>query len=102
LKDGLTETDSEKNEKGSESQAATPIVHKSALEEQVERHPIDGPWVSPKNLWIILRHRALPFIKHLLTYGSSVDIHAMQTQHQSDSDAKHIADVHARARQYVS
>ena len=98
---GQTETDSEKNEKGSETQAPAPIVRKSALAEDVERHPIEGAWIEPKNLWIIIRYRAVPFIKHLLTYGSSVDIHAMQVKQQSDADARHIADVHARARQYV-
>ncbi|KAG2015577.1 sodium:inorganic phosphate symporter [Coprinopsis cinerea AmutBmut pab1-1] len=99
------ETDSEKasnlKEKDIDSQEPTrEQIHPSALADEVEKHPIEGAWAEPKNLWIILRYRAFPFIKKFLTHGTSVDIHALQQQKQNAATAKHIADVHARARQF--
>ncbi|KAH6913664.1 sodium:inorganic phosphate symporter [Coprinopsis sp. MPI-PUGE-AT-0042] len=72
-------------------------VYPSALAEAIEKHPIDGAWAEPKNFYIIMRYRAVPFIKKVLTHGTTVDVHALQTE---GSGAKHIADVHSRARQY--
>ncbi|KDQ06366.1 hypothetical protein BOTBODRAFT_181652 [Botryobasidium botryosum FD-172 SS1] len=62
-----------------------------------EKYPIEGPWIEPKNLWIILRYRAIPFIWNLFTHGSSVDVVQMQNE---GADAKRMADIHAHAAQY--
>ncbi|KAH6899345.1 sodium:inorganic phosphate symporter [Coprinopsis sp. MPI-PUGE-AT-0042] len=102
-----SETDSERGAKekdidGADAADATPApaqpkVYPSALAEAIEKHPIEGAWAEPKNLYIVLRYRAVPFIKKVLTHGTTVDVHALQTEGAS---AKHIADVHSRARQY--
>ncbi|TFK26042.1 sodium:inorganic phosphate symporter [Coprinopsis marcescibilis] len=91
--DAALETDSEKNEKGSVANTpGTPIAQPSQLAD-VDGHPIEGPWILPKNLWIIIRYRAFPYIKKAILHGSSVDIHAMQHD-------KNTTDAHARAKQY--
>ncbi|KAJ2926674.1 hypothetical protein H1R20_g10430, partial [Candolleomyces eurysporus] len=94
-------TDSEKGDEKeiSEIQETSAAAQPSNLADQVEAHPIVGPWILPKNLWIIARHRVFPFIVKVLTHGSSVDIHAMQSR-KGDKDAERIASIHARARQY--
>lgn len=56
-----------------------PRTHESTLQKEVERadpHPIEGVWAEPKNLYIILRYKAIPFLRKILTYGTSYDIHA--------------------------
>lgn len=99
-----SETDSEKGNKekdvdapNAEAAPAQPKVYPSALAEALEKHPIEGAWAEPKNLYIILRYHAVPFVKKVLTHGTTVDVHALQTE---GTAAKHIADVHARARQF--
>lgn len=59
------------------------LNQKSLLDEEVERkakdpHPIEGAWIEPKNLWIILRYKAVPFVHKALTYSTSVDLHRLQ------------------------
>ncbi|EAU83382.1 sodium:inorganic phosphate symporter [Coprinopsis cinerea okayama7 len=100
-----SETDSEKvNEKSKDQEDSEPVpepkVYPSALAEAVEKHPIEGAWAEPRNLGIVLRYRIFPWIKTVLTHGTSVDIHALQAAKQDATTAKHIADVHSRARQF--
>lgn len=67
----------------------------SEVEAQSDAHPIEGPWILPKNLWIILRYR----IPMVLLHGSSVDVHKLQSGGGS-SEEKRIAEMHVRAKQY--
>nr|XP_018262762.1 solute carrier family 20 (sodium-dependent phosphate transporter) [Kwoniella dejecticola CBS 10117]OBR84920.1 solute carrier family 20 (sodium-dependent phosphate transporter) [Kwoniella dejecticola CBS 10117] len=66
--------------------------------EEVEVDPktqIEGLWILPRNLWIIVRYK----IPKILTHGSSVDIHAMQAGNGS-KQANRIHEMHERASQY--
>jgi phosphate/sulfate permease len=63
-------------------------------------HPINGVWIHPKNLWIILRHRIYPFFVKIFTHGTSVDVHALQRHEWEGKKAKRMAKMHARAKQY--
>jgi len=73
----------------------------SALHTDLEspRPEIEGSWILPKNLWILLRHRVYPFLKVMLTHGSSVDIHAMQAQAHT-KEARRMQEVFNHAKQY--
>lgn len=58
--------------------AGQPLHHDSALNQEVEKvdpHPIEGAWAEPKNLWIILRYKSIPWIWNTLTHGMRYDIH---------------------------
>ncbi|PVF99439.1 sodium:inorganic phosphate symporter [Serendipita vermifera] len=63
-------------------------------------HPIEGIWIHPRNLWIILRHRIYPFFVKIFTHGTSVDIHALQRHEREGKKAKRMAAMHTRAKQY--
>lgn len=67
------QNDDHSDEKASHrsSEAAHPELPKDAPLQEVDAHPIDGPWVLPKNLYIIARYKALPFLKKILLHGSS-------------------------------
>ncbi|KAK7035372.1 hypothetical protein VNI00_011903 [Paramarasmius palmivorus] len=95
------DTDSEKGA-GSGTQAAVPPPQPSRLAEEVERdpHPIEGAWAEPKNLYIIARYKTVPFIKKILTHGTSVDIHALQAKENDTPDGRRIRAMYERARQY--
>lgn len=70
--------------------------HPSLLEEieRDERHPIEGPWILPRSLWIIVRYR----VPKILLHGLSIDVHAMQSG--SAKDAERIHKMHELAKQY--
>lgn len=51
-----------------------------AAVERADPHPIVGSWAEPKNLLIIVRYKAFPWIKKVLTHGTSIDIHALQVR----------------------
>lgn len=98
-------TDSEKGDEkemdeSSGPQASAPPTNVSPLAAEVEAHPIDGPWILPKNIYIIVRYRAGPFILKALTHGSNVDIHKLQAGTEGSNGAARVAAVHARAKQY--
>ncbi|BGP57125.1 hypothetical protein JCM8202v2_004765 [Rhodotorula sphaerocarpa] len=81
------------------------LNQKSLLEEEVERkaqdpHPIDGAWIEPKNLYIIFRYKAGPFIHKALTYSTSVDLAKLQAGEAGSSDHARMMRVYERARQY--
>lgn len=69
------------------------------LQEVEDPHPINGPWVLPKNLWIIARYKTLPFIWKMFTHGSSVDVHDLQAAGGAH-DAQRLHEMHLRATQY--
>ncbi|KZV95716.1 putative Sodium:inorganic phosphate symporter [Exidia glandulosa HHB12029] len=90
---------------GSEFHPPAPVRHHSRLAEEIERkdldpHPIEGAWIEPKNLYIIFRYKAGPFVWKLFTHGSSVDVHALQTGKSGSRDAERQNDMYARAKQY--
>ncbi|KAG2004826.1 sodium:inorganic phosphate symporter [Coprinopsis cinerea AmutBmut pab1-1] len=93
------ETDSEKvkseSEKVKESgdSSTDGDVHPSKLADEIEKPVVEGLWIKPKNLWILFRYHALPWLTKLLLHGSSVDIHEMQKD-------KHTLEAHSRAKQY--
>ncbi|KAK9897722.1 sodium:inorganic phosphate symporter [Cystobasidium minutum MCA 4210] len=76
----------------------------SILERQIEaldRHPLqEGDWYSPRNLRIIFRYRAVPFIIKTLTYGTSYDIHAAQSGEAGTVEGDRMRAVYAAAKQY--
>ncbi|WVW84171.1 hypothetical protein I302_106201 [Kwoniella bestiolae CBS 10118] len=72
--------------------------HKPVPLEEVEVNPktqIEGLWILPRNLWVILRYK----IPKILLHGSSVDVHAMQAGNGS-KQANRIHEMHERASQY--
>lgn len=88
------------SEKNSSHTTPIPAKQRSPLSEQVEDpHPIDGAWVEPKNLWIIARYKAVPWLINLFTHGTSVDIHDLQVQ-EGSSEASRMQDMYERAKQY--
>ncbi|KAF9462248.1 sodium:inorganic phosphate symporter [Collybia nuda] len=105
---GLTATSdeesaSEKINEKDEPRAPVPISHASPLSEQVEKadpHPIIGAWAEPRNLYIIFRYKAFPFIKKVLTHGTSIDIHAAQAGKAGTAEGRRMAEVYSRAKQY--
>ncbi|BGP53560.1 hypothetical protein JCM8202v2_001119 [Rhodotorula sphaerocarpa] len=81
------------------------LNQKSLLDEEVERkakdpHPIEGAWIEPKNLWIILRYKAVPFVHKALTYSTSVDLHRLQAGEAGTAQHARMMAVYERARQY--
>ncbi|KAI5453621.1 hypothetical protein NCC49_005444 [Naganishia albida] len=104
MTDEASKDDKEPRKTGSvegSSDTAQPVMLESKLEKEVEvtAHPIEGPWILPKNLWIILRHRAYPFVHKVLTHGAGVDVHAMQAGKGTD-DAARMQKIYERAVQY--
>lgn len=89
-------------EKNAASSAPAPQRHHSRLSEEVEKdpHPIEGAWAEPKNLYIILRYKAGPWLWKLVSHGSSVDVHALQTGKAGTKVAERQADMYSRAKQY--
>lgn len=84
------------------SDAANVPVQESKLEKEVEapRHQIEGAWILPKNMWIVLRHRVYPFVYKALTHGSAVDIHALQAGQEGTKDGERMRKIYDRAKQY--
>ncbi|KAH6909782.1 sodium:inorganic phosphate symporter [Coprinopsis sp. MPI-PUGE-AT-0042] len=74
-------------------QKKKPFRHPSKLADEIEKYPIEGSVFRPKNMWLVIRYRAFPFMKYLLLRGLSVDIHDMQQD-------EHTAAAHAHAVQY--
>ena len=96
-KEESSDTDSEKEKAGEPATHAPEVKTDSKLAKEVEDpHPIVGPWAEPKNLWIIARYKAIPFLKKAVTHGTSVDIHALQ-----GGDSDRLKAVHERAKQSV-
>lgn len=78
---------------------AIPLESKLEKELEVPQHPIEGPWILPKNIWIVLRHRAYPFVHKMLTHGAGVDVHARQAG-TGTKDAERMQKIYGRAVQY--
>jgi sodium-dependent phosphate transporter len=62
--------------------------------EHNEDQKIVGPWILPRNLWIILRYK----IPGAILHGSSVDIHKMQAGTGKEADRRKA--MYERATQY--
>lgn len=89
------------NEKGN----TTPVLENeqpSKLEQEVElgRPSIEGSWILPRNLWIIVRHIAIPGVWKILSHGSQVDIHALQAGKQGSDEGKKMQAIYEAAKQY--
>ncbi|ORY90849.1 sodium:inorganic phosphate symporter [Leucosporidium creatinivorum] len=96
---------SDDGESGSEKTHGTPAAtanHPSNLKEleKVDEHPIEGAWAEPKNLYIIFRYKAYPWIKKVLTHGTSIDIHAEQIGKEGTAHHRRMEEMHAAAKQY--
>ncbi|KAM0792852.1 hypothetical protein ACM66B_002616 [Microbotryomycetes sp. NB124-2] len=90
-------------EKRDSADVAAPGPQDSALNKEVEKadeHPIEGPWILPANLYIIARYKAVPFVKKVLTHGSSVDVHALQAGKEGTKESARMQDMYRRAKQY--
>jgi sodium-dependent phosphate transporter len=94
-----SERGDEKDSKIYETQQEA-TVNPSNLAAEVERHPIEGPWIHPKNLFIIARYHVYPRIHKVLTHGTSVDIHELQRAGEGVKGSARVAAAHARAKQY--
>ncbi|GAA5990591.1 hypothetical protein JCM10908_003144 [Rhodotorula pacifica] len=75
---------------------------KSLLAEEVEKdeHPIEGAWAEPKNLYIIMRYKAVPWLKKVLTHGVTMDIHKEQAGTAGTLEHRRMMAVYERAKQY--
>ncbi|GAA5954705.1 hypothetical protein JCM8115_004665 [Rhodotorula mucilaginosa] len=75
---------------------------KSLLAEEVEKdeHPIEGAWIEPKNLYIIMRYKAVPWIKKVTTHGMNMDIHKEQAGTAGTAEHRRMMAVYERAKQY--
>ncbi|GAA6055408.1 hypothetical protein JCM3770_006976 [Rhodotorula araucariae] len=90
-------------EKIIEEPTASGPVHQSALNKEIEQadpHPIEGAWAEPKNLWIIMRYKAVPWIVKKATHGMNYDIHGAQAGEAGSPEARRIQAIYARAKQY--
>ncbi|GAA5822278.1 hypothetical protein JCM10212_004281 [Sporobolomyces blumeae] len=67
--------------------------------EKVDKHPIEGPWILPKNLYIIVRYKAYDALKFVVTNGIFHDIHGAQAG-KGSKDAARMQAIYARAKQY--
>ncbi|KAL0579904.1 hypothetical protein V5O48_002075 [Marasmius crinis-equi] len=96
-----SDTDSEKEKEKATSDRTPAQQPSSKLAKEVEDpHPIEGAWAEPKNLWIIARYKAVPFVKKALTHGTSVDVHALQAGEENTASGRRLMAVHERAKQY--
>jgi sodium-dependent phosphate transporter len=90
-----------KDEDNKESAPASPTLAPAAnvplaeVEEVPSRPQIEGPWILPRNLWIVVRY----IIPGVLLKGSSIDIHKAQLEN-SDKDKARLHQMHERAQQY--
>ena len=86
------------------------IVNPSPLSDEVEKditgrppkpsyRKFEGTWIEPWNLWIILRHNALPALKYYLFGGLQTDIHKMQMSGSQKTQMK-LKEMHSKAAQY--
>mgnify|MGYP002477612955 CR=1 FL=1 len=90
-------------EKIMEEPSPSDPVHPSALNKEVEQadpHPIEGPWATPKNLWIIARYKAVPWIVKAATHGLNYDVHGAQNGEAGSKEALRMQEIYARAKQY--
>jgi sodium-dependent phosphate transporter len=62
--------------------------------EKDRKDKIEGPWILPRNLWIILRYK----VPYVLFYGANVDVHARQLGTGKEADRR--AEMHQYTKQY--
>ncbi|KAG8979756.1 Na+/Pi symporter [Tulasnella sp. 427] len=63
---------------------------------QDSKHAIEGPWILPRNLWIILRYKIL----ERLWYNATRDVASDQAVSGNEKDRERLRAMHARAKQY--
>lgn len=63
--------------------------------EAEDAHKIEGPWILPRNLWILLRYKVYP----RLTNGINYDVHKAQAG-KGGKEADRIAHMHQQVDQY--
>ncbi|KAH9943506.1 sodium:inorganic phosphate symporter [Epithele typhae] len=90
----LDDTDNEKGSQSDIEEPHKPVAPEPSALANIELHPLEGPWYLPGNLWIIARHKSLPWMRWALTRGVLVDVHAMQDRDNS------LAEIHKHAVQY--
>jgi len=62
--------------------------------EKDRKDKIEGPWILPRNLWIILRYK----VPYVLFYGANVDIHARQLGTGKEADRR--MEMYSLTKQY--
>lgn len=62
--------------------------------EQDRKDKIEGPWILPRNLWIILRYK----VPYVLFYGANVDVHARQIGQGKTADKRY--EMYDQCKQY--
>ncbi|KAK0223966.1 sodium:inorganic phosphate symporter [Armillaria fumosa] len=85
----------EKEESPAEAPPATGSSTAPALKE--DPHPIIGAWYLPRNIYIFFRFKFMALLYKVLTHGTTIDIHKLQTE---GSDQKRLRAMHERAKQY--
>ncbi|KIM22206.1 hypothetical protein M408DRAFT_333036 [Serendipita vermifera MAFF 305830] len=63
--------------------------------DQIDPHSIEGPWILPSNLWIILRYKVLQALIH----GTTVDVLKLQAG-ESRAEAARLNKMHTHVTQY--
>ncbi|KAJ7150110.1 phosphate transporter [Mycena crocata] len=88
-------------EKGSQSdtQPTRESPADARLKAVDDSHTIVGPFILPRNLFIIFRYKAGPFIKRGLLRGVTQDVVGAQVA-RSEAEAERIKEIHSRAKQY--
>ncbi|BEJ16721.1 hypothetical protein CspHIS471_0601220 [Cutaneotrichosporon sp. HIS471] len=77
-----------------ENQARTQAAL-AEVEDEYTTPQIEGPWILPRNLWIIFRY----YILGALTKGVNYDVHAAQAG-KGGKEAERIAHMHQQVDQY--
>ena len=96
----LSDEDIDSEKDSSKLAPPPPPTQPSPLSKQVEDpHPIEGAWAEPKNLWIIARYKAIPWLINVFTHGTKVDIHDLQVR-EGTAEARRMQDMYDRAKQY--
>lgn len=72
-----------------------PPVEPDVERDSIDSQTIDGPWILPRNLWIIVRYK----IPGLLTYGTRVDVLKLQAG-DDEKEATRLKKMHNRVVQY--
>ncbi|KAG9050284.1 Na+/Pi symporter [Tulasnella sp. UAMH 9824] len=81
---------------GSESPSDDERAQPEAAAVQDPKRTIDGPWIYPRNLWIILRYK----IAERIWYNATRDVASDQAVSSNAKDRERLRAMHARAKQY--
>ena len=76
-----------------EVEAASESPQEPTVDAEDVSRKIEGPWVLPRNIWIVIRYK----IPEILAHGTAVDVNEMAA---NGSDAAKIAEMQNHAQQF--